>query len=63
MGEQKRGIFSTPEEKWALEYFRKIGMILRLRQNLKLFQNFFWGIEIGLRIFLLEEKKEEKLDL
>ena len=38
-------------------------MILRLRQNLELSFNILFGIEVGLRIYLSEEKREEELDL
>ena len=47
----------------GLRMFCEIGIPLRLRQNLKLSKNIFGEFEVGLRIFLSEEKKEVKLDL
>ena len=62
MGQQKRGNFSKSERKWDLEYFCRVGMILRLIE-FGIVLEYFCRIEVGLRIFLPEERREERFGL
>ena len=58
----KSGTFCKSGREWDLEYFCEIGMVFRLKQNSKCLGKFLWNWR-GLRMFLSEEKKQEKMDL
>ena len=62
MGKRKRGIFSKAEGKWDLEYFLRNWNDFAAKTEFRIVLENFCGIEVGLRIFLSEGKRE-KLDL
>ena len=59
---KKGGNFSKSERKWDLEYFCEIGMILQLTE-FEIVLEYFYEIEVRIKLFLSEEEREEKLDL
>ena len=63
MGKQKRGNFSKSGRKWDLKYFLQDWSDFAARTEFGIVSEYFCRIEVGLRILLSEEKREEKLDL
>ena len=62
MGQQKRGHLFKSERKKGFEFFCEVENVLRLTESGTV-SECFCEIELGLRIFLSEEKREDKLDL
>ena len=47
----------------VLQYFCRIGMVLRLRQNLELFWNISVGLKLDLECFCPKRREKRDLDL